>query len=143
MKIKRLECPSFARVLHSSYGVNDKWCCYDEHYIELMRSDYDKVEPLFHSDGHYLVNGVVRIEYQGEAFVSKRQESARVAFGWAFQSAEYEDVNILSYEQLKAIETLRKIGLATDEQVRLWGRDYANRQRNRQRLEWLSRARSQ
>lgn len=141
MKIKRLECPFFVRELHSSYDENDEW--YFGPDVELMRSDYYKVEPLFHSDGYYLVDGVVRFEYRGEAFVPKRQESARDLFDYELEGAEYEDVNILSYEQSKAIETLRKVGLATDEQVRLWGRDYSNRQCTRQKLKWMSRLKSQ
>lgn len=141
MNIKRLDCPYFVRKLHSSYEFKDSLI--GRNKISLMLSHYDKVEPLFHSDGYYLVDGVVRFEYQGEAFVPKRQDCARDVFDWDFQRAEYEDVNILSYEQSKAIETLRKVGLATDEQVRLLGRDYTNRHHIRQRLKWLSRARTQ
>lgn len=125
MKIKRLDCPFFVRELHSSYDIETS--LYDEEYLELLKSYYHKVEPLFHSDGYYLVNGIVRFEYQGEAWIPKKQESARIAFDWDFEEAEFEAVNILSHEQSKAIKTLLKVGLATDEQFRLFQRDYSKR----------------
>lgn len=125
MKIKRLDCPPFVEELHSSYDVENSR--YDAEYLELMRNDYEKAEPLFHSDGYYLVSGVVRFEYQGEAFIPKRQKAARFAFNYDFEKAEFEDVNILSQDQSRAIETLMKVGLATDEQFRLLQRDYSKR----------------
>lgn len=141
MNIKRLECPYFVRKLHSSYEFKDSLI--GRNKISLMLSHYEQVEPLFHSDGYYLVNGVVRFEYQGEAFVPKRQEIARKVFDYELKYAEYEDVNILSYEQSKAIETLRKVGLATDEQFRLLQNDYSKRQRTRENMKWKSQRESQ
>lgn len=74
MKIKRLDCPAFVEELHSSYDIKNYR--YDVEYLELVRNDYEKVEPLFHSDGRYLVDGIVRFEYKGEVFIPKKQKDA-------------------------------------------------------------------
>lgn len=124
MKIKRLDCPHYAEELHSSYDE-----CDDD--TVSLRSDYTRVFPMFHSDGTYLVNGVVRYEYKGEAWEPKNQELARGVFDYDMEDAEYKGVNILSKEQSDAIQTLVKVGLATDEQFRLFQRDYSKRVRAR------------
>lgn len=123
MKIKRLDCPLFVEELHSDY----EWA--DDYDTIHMRSEYTRVFPMFHSNGYYLVNGVVRYEYNGEAWEPKNQKSARELFDYELQEAEYKDVNILSKEQSNAIQTLVKIGLATDEQFRLFQEDYSKRAR--------------
>lgn len=55
-RIKRLEMDEYLRRLHPDY-VRSEW--------DFGNYEFNEVEPLFSSDGHYLVNGRVRYEYKG------------------------------------------------------------------------------
>jgi hypothetical protein len=129
MKIKRIDCPQFVKKLHSSYytnlpvsedaGINSLRINFHTSRMSLVNS----VKPMFHSDGWYLVNGVVRYEYNKEAWQPIDQEFALQTFKNELKCLELGDVNILSVEQSKAIQTLMKTCLATDNQIQLFRRD--------------------
>jgi hypothetical protein len=129
MKIKRLDCPQFAKKLHSSYYTNLPVS--EDAGINRLRNNFHKsrmgkvnsVKPIFHSDGWYLVNGVVWYEYNKEAWQPIDQEFALRTFKNELKCLELGDVNILSVEQSKAIQTLMKTRLATDNQIQMFRSD--------------------
>lgn len=123
MKIKRLDPPAWVENYFSDRN--------DESIVHSFIS----VEPRFHRNGYYLVDGTVLIEYNGTAMCSKTEGSVR-AFKRDFQEAEYEGINILSRDQRLAIWTLFKTGLVTDAQFSLAQNDYSRRKLNLENLKW-------
>ena len=129
MKIKRLDCPKFVKKLYSSYlknlpisesaGINNLRVALNA----SRRDEVNSVKAKFHSDGWYLVNGVVRYEYNKEAWEPVDQEYAIKAFNIRLKQLLHGDVNILSKEESNAIQTLIKTGLASDKQIQLFQRD--------------------
>ena len=117
MKIKVLECPLWVQnefILEKSFS--------------RLKKGFDKIEPLFHRDGYYLIdNKYVVVEYQGFAWKCKDAQNSVRAFRWELEDAEYEDINILSKEQSDAIYTLMKTNLASEMQRSIFARDYAKK----------------
>lgn len=119
IKIKVLECPL--------------WIQGDDN----LHYSFDEIEPLFNRNGHYLINNKnVIIEYNGKAWQSKDHKSHVKAFYWELEDAEHGGINILSKNESDAIYTLMKVGLATKEQEYLYRKDYSNRKRKLENLQW-------
>ena len=117
MKIKVLECPLWVQ---NEFILEKSFSC--------LKVEFDKIEPLFHRDGYYLIdNKYVVVEYQGFAWKCKDTQNSVRAFRWELEDAEYEDINILSKEQSDAIYTLMKTNLASEMQRHIFARDYAKR----------------
>jgi hypothetical protein len=129
MKIKRLDCPQFVKKLHSSYLK--ELPASEANGIIKLRTDLNAsrlskvnlVRPKFHSDGWYLVNGVVRYEYNKEAWVPIDQKYAVRTFNVRLDELLHGDINSLSTDESNAIQVLIKSGLASNKQIKLFQRD--------------------
>jgi hypothetical protein len=127
VRFKVLECPKWIKSNHFSCK-------------ETLERNYYRDNPLFYRDGLYLLNNSnILIEYDGKAWAPKDQESSIRQFHRDLKWTEYEGVHILSYDQINAIRTLLKVGIASDKQMEMYSAEYSRRKAKAYRKQLLAR----
>ena len=128
VKIKVLECPKWIK---SEMIVATK---------ETLETYFDEIEPLFHRNGRYLLNNKnVIIEYGGKAWKSNRPEESVIQFHKDLIEDEYDKVNMLSRDQINAIQVLMKIGLASEKQMSVYNATNSRKKAKSVRLKLMKR----